>query len=300
MQLDNQTLVSLRTGFQTLYQQGFDAAVARSQYERIATYVPSNDLRETYGWLKDDAKMREWLGPRMVKSLSENAYWVPNRSFEYTIGVSSKAIQFDKIGTYAPRFSMMGNAAARWPNELVFGALLAGFNSPCHDGQNFFDTDHPVGDGKGGMSTYANTDGGAGPAWFLMDVSKPIMPLVFQEAIKPRFVAKDKVTDSNVFSLDEFQYGVDAFGNGGYGLPQLCWGSRQPLTPESYAAARAAMGSFRNDAGTPLGITPNLLIVPPALESAGRKIVLSENTAQGATNEWEGTAEFMLCPWIVE
>lgn len=61
--------------------------------------------------------------------------------------------------------------------------------------------------------------------WFLLDTSKPIKPLIFQERKKPEFVAKDNIKDDNVFFNKEFIYGVDSRDNAGYGLWQLAYGS---------------------------------------------------------------------------
>ena len=62
-------------------------------------------------------------------------------------------------------------------------------------------------------------------AWFLLDTSKPIKPIIFQERKKPQFVALDKAEDENVFMKKEYVYGVDSRGNAGYGLWQLAYGS---------------------------------------------------------------------------
>jgi phage major head subunit gpT-like protein len=61
--------------------------------------------------------------------------------------------------------------------------------------------------------------------WFLLDISKPIKPLIFQQRKKPEFVAKDNLNDDNVFFNKEFIYGVDSRDNAGYGLWQLAYGS---------------------------------------------------------------------------
>jgi phage major head subunit gpT-like protein len=68
------------------------------------------------------------------------------------------------------------------------------------------------------------------------------------------------------------------------------------LSAASYAAARAAMMSFKDEHGRPLKIVPNLLVVPPALEGIGREILLSDRDAAGKTNPWKGTAELMVAP----
>lgn len=68
-------------------------------------------------------------------------------------------------------------------------------------------------------------------AWFLLDASKPVKPLIFQQRKKPEFVAKDKLTDDNVFFQKEFIYGVDSRDNAGYGLWQLAYGSTGETNP---------------------------------------------------------------------
>lgn len=55
---------------------------------------------------------------------------------------------------------------------------------------------------------------------------------------------------------------------------------------------------MKGDNGLPLGLTPNLLVVPPSLESAARKILNSEYAAGGETNEWKGTADLLVSPWL--
>jgi phage major head subunit gpT-like protein len=55
---------------------------------------------------------------------------------------------------------------------------------------------------------------------------------------------------------------------------------------------------MKGDYGRPLGIKPTHLIVPPTLESAGRKILNSELGTGGETNEWKGTAELAVVPWL--
>lgn len=56
-----------------------------------------------------------------------------------------------KQEVYTPLFSNMGEAAALQPDELVFGAMMSGFNEKCYDGLSFFNTAHKVGD-----ATYSN------------------------------------------------------------------------------------------------------------------------------------------------
>lgn len=54
--------------------------------------------------------------------------------------------------------------------------------------------------------------------WYLMDVTKPIKPLVFQNRKAPIFTYLNQPTAENVFFRKKFVYGIDARGNAGYGL----------------------------------------------------------------------------------
>lgn len=296
MIINTANLDALRVGFKTNFQAGLGNAA--SMYARVATVVPSTTGEELYGWLANIQGFREWIGPRQVMNLSEIDYRIKNRSWEQTIGVDRDHIRDDKLGTYAPLFSSMGEATANHPDELIFPLLKDGWNSLCFDRQNYFDFDHPVIDTAGNKVSVANTDGGNGTPWFLLCTRKPLKPLIFQDREAPSFVAKDDPRDSNVFMNREFIYGAEARRSTGYGFWQMAWGSRQGLDAAHYAAARAAVGSFKGDHGRPLGLVPDLLVVPPALEGAANKILKNGLAAGGETNEWIGTAEVLVCPWL--
>lgn len=62
-------------------------------------------------------------------------------------------------------------------------------------------------------------------AWFLMDTSRAIKPIIFQQRKKPEFVSLDSSTDQNVFMKKQYLYGADCRDNAGFGLWQLAYGS---------------------------------------------------------------------------
>lgn len=78
------------------------------------------------------------------------------------------------------------------------------------------------------------------------------------------------------------------------------------LSTSAYEAARAVMGAYTNDSGEPLGIVPNLLMVPPALEGVGRRIlnadlvVAGTADASGVSNVWRGSADLLVNPWLTD
>ncbi|SFZ85996.1 Mu-like prophage major head subunit gpT [Devosia enhydra] len=289
-------LDSLRAGFKTTFQNGL--GMASTMYTRIATPVPASTKTAKYGWLGKMPSVREWIGARAVQNLAQHDYSITEKPWELTIGVDRDDIETDNLGIYTPMFQEMGQSTgAKW-DELCFALLKAGFATNCYDGQYYFDTDHPVLDASGAVTTVANTDGGSGTSWFLMDASRALKPIILQKRKDFEFVAKDRITDDTVFSNREFQYGADARANVGFGFWQFCWGSKQTLNATNYATARAALSGMKGDYGRPLGLMPNLLVVPPALESAGRKLLNSELGSGGETNEWKGTAELLVVPWL--
>lgn len=290
------SLNALRTGFSAAFANGLGQH--ESQQARIATTVPSTTKSNTYGWLGKVPNMREWLGPRVIQNLAEHDYTIKNKPFEMTLGVDRDEIEDDEFGVYNPMFTEMGLSTAAHPDQLVFGALKGGFDAICYDGQNFFDTDHPVLDEDGAETTVSNMTAGASTPWFLLSTKRALKPIIFQERKKPEFVAKTAVTDENVFNLKTFVYGVDGRYNVGYGFWQMAHGSKAALNPTNYSAARTAMMSLKGDHGRPLGIVPDLLVVPPTLEGAANKIVKNALAAGGETNEWAGTAEVLVAPWL--
>ncbi len=296
MQLNSANLNALRIGFNTAFMAGLGGH--ESQYSQVATTINSSDLSERYGWMANSTGLRKWVGDRVIKSLAEYDYEIKNEVWEETIAVDKYHIEFDRLGTYSTRFQMMGQNAAEFPDELVFGLLNKGFASNCFDGQYFFDTDHPVLDKNGDVATVSNMAAGAETPWYLMSTNRSIKPLIYQ-TLKPwEMVSMDSPTDANVFNRKEYVYGTEGASNAGFGFWQTAFGSKMALDPTNYEAARLSMMGFKKDGGSPLGIVPNLLVVPPSLEGAARRIVGNELVGGGNTNEWYQTAEVLVVPWL--
>lgn len=296
MIISNPSLDALRVGFKTEYQSGLGMVAPLK--DKIAMTIKSTLAENRYGWLQQMPGMREWIGARVVQNIAENGYAILNKHFEQTIGVDANDIEDDNLGQYSMLMRRMGEVVAGQVEQLVWEALKNGFTTNCFDGQFFFDTDHPVVLADGSTGTYANTDGGAGVAWFLLCTNQSVKPIIYQERKPATFTTKDKQTDDNVFNERRYIYGSDMRCNVGYGFPQMAWGSKQPLNAANYGIARAAIQSMKGDGGRPLGLVPNLLVVPPSLESVALKLLNSELATGGETNEWNGTAEPLIVPWL--
>ncbi len=79
------------------------------------------------------------------------------------------------------------------------------------------------------------------------------------------------------------------------------------LTYSNYWTVKTAMESWNGSDGQPLGIRPNLLVVPPQLEQQARLVLQSDYLAQFAssvtsnaptTNLLKGTAEILVVPQL--
>lgn len=246
-------------------------------WDKVAMQVPSSASAENYGWLGQMPRIREWVGDRVVNSLDSFGYQIKNRDFETTIALKRNQIEDDSYGLFKPIVAELGRSVALFPDELVYGLLSAGFTTACFDGQNFFDSNHPVKDANGNDTFVSNKQDGAGPAWFLLDMTRAVKPLVYQLRTAFRFVTKtDPNTSDHVFLRKEYLYGADGRCNAGFGLWQLAFASKAPLNRANFRAARQAMINLKGDYGRPLGIKPTLLVVGPSLEQTARDLIKSQ------------------------
>ncbi|EOV2382872.1 Mu-like prophage major head subunit gpT family protein, partial [Escherichia coli] len=235
-------ITALMTGYRSDFQAGM--SMAPSQYKKIAMTVPSTSKSNTYGWLGQFPQFREWIGSRVIEKMKAYGYAIVNKTFEGTVAINRDDFEDDNLGIYSPLFQEMGRAAAAQPDELVFAALRDGINAACYDGQNFFDTEHPVYpkvDGSGDAQMVSNMfvaktgSVGAqadysGPAWYLLDCSRAIKPLIYQDRRKAELVAQTKVDEGRAFTDNEFVFGASARRNVGYGFWQMAYMMQSPLT----------------------------------------------------------------------
>ena len=297
MEISRQALDSLYTGFRKNFADGF--AGVKPAWQRVATLVPSSTAQNTYPWLGAFPGMREWIGDRQIKQFGLHDYSIKNKPFEDTVKVLRDSIEDDEYGIYAPMFTALGQAAAAHPDILVFQALKNGFAANCYDGQYFFDTDHPVGGAGVPVATVSNMQAGAGAPWFMLDTSRSLLPLIFQQRKKAdKIVRLDKEEDTNVFMRREYIYGCDGRYNTGYGFWQMAFGSKAALDAANFKAARLAMETLTGDNGDPLGVSPTVLVVGPTNRDAGEAILKREQLANGESNTLRNAVELIVVPWL--
>ncbi len=292
MEINAQNLKSIYTAVNTAFNAG--RGTYEQLYSRIATEVPSRNMTEDYSWIGEFTRLKEWIGERDVKKMSANRYTVTNIKFEGTESIPAEYIEDDNYGLLMPKFQDMGYAAATHPDELIFDLVSKGFTHQCYDGQNFFDTDHPVGD-----ESVSNMQTGTSTPWYLFDTRRPLKPFIFQKRRDYRLQQKnDPATSDRTFMTDEFLYGVDARVATGFGFWQQALGSKAELTEDSFNAAVVAMMGVKSEQGRKLGINPNLLVVGPKNRAAAKKVIDAENKAQGESNINYKAVEVLIVPWL--
>ena len=67
MIVNQANLHGLAVGYSTAYNKSFEAT--QSNYQKIATTVPSTTGEQDYKWLGQMPRMKEWIGEREVQSL---------------------------------------------------------------------------------------------------------------------------------------------------------------------------------------------------------------------------------------
>lgn len=297
MQISAGNLSILFNNFQSVFNKAIESA--QSHYQDVAMIVPSKTAVETYGFLEKLPGMREWIGPRMINQLGTSGFTITNRNWEQTIQVDRNDIEDDRYGLFAPLIRDMAVSGMAHPDELVFSLLGDGFTTKCYDGQTFFGESHPISVGDKSKGTYSNVFGsGKYAPWFLLDCSRPLRPLIFQNRRPLQFVQKTHSDSDNVFSDNAFIFGADARYNAGLGLPQLAFACTDPLTPYNYSVVRAAMMSQRSENGRPLGIKPTHLVTVPGNEGTALRILRS-TTIEASTNEWAGTAMPIITQYLL-
>lgn len=297
MIVNSTTLGKISIGFNAVFNRGFSGV--SPIYNKVCMTAQSVGSEEVYAWLGQLPAVREWIGSRQAYQLELNGFSIANRTFESTVEVARTAIEDDKIGAFAPLFEDMGKRTAEFPDQLFAELIGAGFTTNCYDGQNFFDTDHPVRTAPDAAPTsVSNFQAGAGPAWYLLDLSGPIRPFIYQERLPFVLQRRDRDSDENVFDRDVYAYGVRGRCNVGFGLWQLAYASKAALDDTNYGAARAAMAKLKGENGRKLGVQGTHLVVPADLEGSARRLINGTHLANGESNPWVGSAELIVSPWL--
>ena len=302
MIIKDSTLQALRTMVRAEFRQAFDAAVAREDYKELVTIITSNTKSNSYAWLGSFPQMREWIGDRVVNSMKEFTYTIENKKYEATLGIERTDIEDDNLGQYRVLAQSQGQETVSFFWRQIAKLMADGFTALCYDGQNFFDSDHPVyekTDGTGTNTPASNVLGaGSGKPWFLLALDRPLKPFIMQERFAPEFDEIKDTQNDTVFMKDQYLYGIRFRGNWGYGLWQQAVVSKEALTPENFGKAYGMMEAFKRDGGDPLGLKPTHLVVDSSNRAAAEAILLKQNLTGGESNVDYNRVKLVVCHWL--
>ena len=85
MFVNQANLRGLNVTFSTAYNKAFDGV--KTNYEKIATTVPSTTEETDYKWLGQLPQMKEWVGEREIQKMAAYGYSIKNKKFEMTVSV---------------------------------------------------------------------------------------------------------------------------------------------------------------------------------------------------------------------
>lgn len=128
----------LTAGLKTAFFQTFGETA--SQWDRVATTVPSTHDTESYAWLGALPGVREFVDERQPGEVKAYQYAIQNRTWESTISVDRTALEDDQYGQIALRVRQMARVARQHLDAIVFGLLGTGFTAHGYDGVPFFGT----------------------------------------------------------------------------------------------------------------------------------------------------------------
>lgn len=297
MATEAQVIEALQATMSAAYTRGLNAA--SPQWSMVATRVPSAGAQNFYGWLKDLPGIVEWTGDRQLADLGKHGYAIPNKTWESSISISRDEVDDDQIGHYSVIAQNYGDQVAYFPDTLVYPLLAAGFTTLCYDGQNYFDTDHPLETTP--ASTFSNVVGDpatdTGEPWFLIDDTKVLKPIVYQE--RRPFVFKNmNPNEEYTWFNNKYAAGVDGRCNVGFSFPQLAIGSKAALTDANYEEAKKLLQTMKKVDGTPIGVRPTKLVVGPANEAAAKKLISRMLVEGGDSNIYYNDVEIVVSPLI--
>lgn len=154
MDLTQPLLVSTFQQLDMRFQKGYTAR--KQYYAQFAELVPSSTKQNVYSWLAELPGLRKWVGAKVARNISTRAYALVNEDWEDTYVIDRNDFADDVAGIYGNTEQLLGDAANRWPDDLMTDIVKAGTTALCFDGQFFFDTDHPVDLDDAAAGIYAN------------------------------------------------------------------------------------------------------------------------------------------------
>lgn len=146
------------------FAQDFAAALTQEPVEEWAKahgqYKASRALKTTWPIPVTAAGYKEFMGDLKYRSLFEKSISLIPKTWQDGVAELASIVEAPDFIGWASEPAAMATAAKSLLNEIIAGRLEA--NPTCWDGQNFFDSDHPVNIFDAAFGTFDNDFTGAG------------------------------------------------------------------------------------------------------------------------------------------
>ncbi len=142
----------------------------------------STQETETYKWLGNVPKYREWVNGRAAGHPKVETYSIRNKLWEQTLEFGIDDLRRDKTGQIMIRIGELAQAGAAFWEDMLTTLINSGNSSgfTAYDGELFFDTDHPTKEMTPGSTTMKNLVAAAEvPA---LDITTTTAPTVVEAA----------------------------------------------------------------------------------------------------------------------
>lgn len=145
------------------FSEEFSAALAQASVEQWAkengVYRQSSALKTTYPVPVAAAGYSEFKGDMKYRSLFEKSFDLKPKTWQDGVAELASIIEAPDFTGWNDQPAAMAVAAQSIANEIIAGLLEE--NPTCWDGENFFDSDHPVNVFDSSFGTYDNDFSGA-------------------------------------------------------------------------------------------------------------------------------------------
>lgn len=135
----------MNPAIKAVFFEAYDAALAKADWMRICTVIPSTSDAEDYAWLGALPAMRLFKDERVLKDLKEYHYNLINEKYEATLGIDVDAINDSKYGQIEIRVRGLAQEVVRYKEYLVMSAVNNGATNLAYDNTAFFDGSRTIG-----------------------------------------------------------------------------------------------------------------------------------------------------------
>lgn len=139
-------LAAANTEFLTLFQSFFGEGLPGTA-QNFTTTVPTSGTKVTITNVLSHPRVREWIGPKVVKSLRALTQDIPLKKWEATVGIERVDVDYDRTGSVRQQLNGFLSQQVSTFDDLVYTKLLA--NPTGYDGVSLLNNSHPYSNSTG-------------------------------------------------------------------------------------------------------------------------------------------------------